>query len=171
MDSQGQLAWLASAADALEGISAQEIAHVSVEVRRSITRPSQIVPEIVKLVSEKRARASRSSVEQSPFSAEREINEKARERRAKARSQRDIEQAFEWERDARFRANLSFMPKQPPLNRRELSAMPAHIRAMGINGGFLKRDGELVVEVNDPDETDRIREQHRRGNNPTISSS
>jgi hypothetical protein len=56
MDAAGQLSWLASAIDALEGIYATEVAAVSVEVRRSVTRPAQIVPEIAKLVSEKRKR-------------------------------------------------------------------------------------------------------------------
>lgn len=51
--------WLASAEDALKDIRVSEVAEVSMEVRRTVTRPSQIVPEIAKLVAEKRARESR----------------------------------------------------------------------------------------------------------------
>lgn len=58
MDSQAQLAWLSSAVDALEGIHASEVAAISMELRRSITRPAQIVPEVAKLVDERRKRAS-----------------------------------------------------------------------------------------------------------------
>jgi hypothetical protein len=56
MDAEGQLSWLASAIDALEGIYANEVAVVSVEVRRSVTRPAQIVAKIAELVAEKRKR-------------------------------------------------------------------------------------------------------------------
>lgn len=51
--------WLASAEDALQGIRPHEIAAVSVEVRRSVTRPAQIVPEIARLVAARRAERSR----------------------------------------------------------------------------------------------------------------
>lgn len=47
--------WLASAVDALNDIRADEVQAVSLEVRRSVTRPSQIVPEIARLVWERRA--------------------------------------------------------------------------------------------------------------------
>jgi hypothetical protein len=46
--------WLASAEDALKDIRADEVAAISMEVRRTVTRPSQIVPEIAKLVAENR---------------------------------------------------------------------------------------------------------------------
>jgi len=46
--------WLASAEDALADIRANEVAEISMEVRRTVTRPSQIVPEIAKLISERR---------------------------------------------------------------------------------------------------------------------
>lgn len=59
MSADQQTVWLASAVDALQGISGAEVADVSLEVRRSVTRPSQIVPEIARLVAEKRARARR----------------------------------------------------------------------------------------------------------------
>jgi hypothetical protein len=51
--------WLASAEDALKGIRANEVTAVSMEVRRTVTRPSQIVPEIAKLVAERRSEQSR----------------------------------------------------------------------------------------------------------------
>ncbi len=59
MSADQQTIWLASAVDALADIRASEVAEVSMEVRRSVSRPSQIVPEIAKLVAEKRARHSR----------------------------------------------------------------------------------------------------------------
>lgn len=59
MSTDQQTLWLASAMDALMDIRPDEIAAVSMEVRRSVTRPSQIVPEIARLVAEKRARQSR----------------------------------------------------------------------------------------------------------------
>jgi hypothetical protein len=54
MDSAAQLAWIASAVDALEDIRADEVRAISAELRRSVTRAAQIVPEIARLVSEKR---------------------------------------------------------------------------------------------------------------------
>lgn len=59
MTADQQTIWLASAVDALAGISAREVADVSMEVRRSVTRPSQIVPEIARLVAEHRSRSAR----------------------------------------------------------------------------------------------------------------
>jgi hypothetical protein len=59
MSPDQQTLWLASAIDALRDIRASEVSEVSMEVRRTVTRPSQIVPEIAKLVSEKRSRSSR----------------------------------------------------------------------------------------------------------------
>lgn len=49
-----QTLWLASAVDALDGIRASEVAAVSAEVRRSVKRHNDIVPEIAKLVAERR---------------------------------------------------------------------------------------------------------------------
>ena len=59
MSADQQTLWLASAVDSLQGIGVGEVEMVSLEVRRSVTRPSQIVPEIAKLVAEKRSRWSR----------------------------------------------------------------------------------------------------------------
>lgn len=58
MTAEQQTMWLASAVDALRDIRAHEVVEVSLEVRRTVTRPSQIIPEIAKLVAEKRARHS-----------------------------------------------------------------------------------------------------------------
>lgn len=63
MTADQQTIWLASAVDALRDIRPSEVAAVSAEVRRTVTRPSQIVPEIAKLVAAKRSeRASRITV-------------------------------------------------------------------------------------------------------------
>ena len=59
MSADQQALWIASAVDALRDIRASEVAEISMEVRRTVTRPSQIVPEIAKLVAERRARESR----------------------------------------------------------------------------------------------------------------
>lgn len=59
MTTDQQTVWIASAVDALADIRASEVAEVSMEVRRTVTRPSQIVPEIAKLVGERRARSRR----------------------------------------------------------------------------------------------------------------
>ena len=50
------MVWLQAAVDALEGIRAAEVSAISAELRRTVTRPSQIVPEIARLVAEKRKR-------------------------------------------------------------------------------------------------------------------
>jgi hypothetical protein len=58
MSADAQMVWLQAAVDALEGIHAQEVASISAELRRSVTRPAQIVPEIARLVAEKRRRSA-----------------------------------------------------------------------------------------------------------------
>jgi hypothetical protein len=58
MTAEQQEMWLRAAVDSLEDIRADEVAHVSAEVRRSVTRHNQIVPEIAKLVAERRKRNS-----------------------------------------------------------------------------------------------------------------
>lgn len=55
MTADQQTLWLASAVDALTDIRADEVRAVSSEVRRAVTRHNQIVPEIAKLVAERRA--------------------------------------------------------------------------------------------------------------------
>jgi hypothetical protein len=58
MSADAQVVWLQAAVDALEDIRAEEVAVISAELRRTVTRPSQIVPEIAKLVAEHRRRSS-----------------------------------------------------------------------------------------------------------------
>lgn len=57
MTTEQQELWLRAAADALQDIRGDEIAAVITEVRRTVTRPSQIVPEIARLVADRRKRA------------------------------------------------------------------------------------------------------------------
>ena len=59
MTADQQELWLCAAVDALQGIRASEVRSVSAEVRRSVTRHNQIVPEIARLVAEDRSRQSR----------------------------------------------------------------------------------------------------------------
>lgn len=56
MSSDQQEVWLRAALDALRDIHTGEVAEISAEVRRTVTRPSQIVPEISRLVAEHRSR-------------------------------------------------------------------------------------------------------------------
>lgn len=56
MTVEQQELWLRAAVDSLEDIRPQEVVAISAELRRSVTRPSQIVPEIARLVAEKRKR-------------------------------------------------------------------------------------------------------------------
>lgn len=64
MSSDQQEVWLRAAIDSLDGIQAKEVSQVSMEVRRSVTRPSQIVPEISRLVAEHRRERSRVAAQQ-----------------------------------------------------------------------------------------------------------
>lgn len=59
MTSEQQEMWLRAAIDSLKDIRPDELAAVSLEVRRSVTRPSQIVPEVARLVAERRGRETR----------------------------------------------------------------------------------------------------------------
>lgn len=162
MSADAQLVWLQAAVDALDGIHAHEVAAISAELRRSVTRPSQIVPEIAKLVDEKRKRSHHAATSASPFAAEMAINRESNERRAKAHgSAVKLEEAFEWERQARSAAGLHVPLRAPPLSREELDNLPPAMVKMGLTGGFLKRDGDRIVEVRSAGETDRIREAAR----------
>jgi hypothetical protein len=146
MDAAGQLSWLASAIDALEGIHAHEVAAVSVEIRRSITRPNQIVPEIARLVAEKRARANRRTIGDTPQSREWEIIREANHRRAAARTQAEIEDVWEWERQARIDGGLAFAPRPLPLNAKEIRRLSPTMVKMGLKCGALVElnDGTLI---------------------------
>lgn len=153
MSAEAQAVWLRAAADTLEGIRAIEVAEISVELRRKVTRHSQIVHEISELVDAARKRRNRTTAKPaSPFSAEREIHDKADAMRAvamkcqdKSERNRRLSDAFEFERQAKIDAGIA-VPEYPKrLNREELDAMPAHIRTMGLNAGFLTyRNGELI---------------------------
>jgi hypothetical protein len=146
MSADAQLVWLQAAVDALDGIHASEVAAISAELRRSVTRPSQIVPEIAKLVDEKRKRSHQAAISASPFAAEMAINREGSERCAKAHGNRQaINEAYEWERQARIAAGLHVRPLEKPLSRDELDNMPPETRKLGLSGGFLEyRDGRLV---------------------------
>jgi hypothetical protein len=148
MSADAQMVWLQAAVDALEDIRADEVSAISAELRRTVTRPSQIVPEIAKLVAQKRSRSERTTAVPSPYFAEREITARADEMRAAARKdKRKLSDAFEWERQARVDAGLWVAPYPKPLTRAEIDNMPAHIRQMGLNSGFLEYRGGEVVEA------------------------
>lgn len=147
MSADAQKVWLQAAVDALDGIHASEVAAISHELRRTVTRPSQIVPEIAKLVHEKRQRANRSTKEISPFAAAFAINEEAQKRRGAAKTQEQIEDAWAWERHARIAAGLHVEPLQPPLTADELEHMPKEVIELGISRGFLKRENGRLVET------------------------
>jgi hypothetical protein len=144
MTAEQQELWLRAAIDALQDIRAHEVRTIILELQRSVQRPNQIVPEIARLVSERRSRANRSA-EPSPYAAELEISREAHIRRAKARSQDEIEAAWQWERDARKAAGLHVHPIEPPLTRREISAMSSEMVKMGLKcGALIERDGQIV---------------------------
>lgn len=54
MSADQQTLWLASAVETLSDATAEEVVAVSVAVRQTVTRPSQIVPEVTRLVVELR---------------------------------------------------------------------------------------------------------------------
>jgi hypothetical protein len=145
MTTEQRETWLLGAVDALEDIRVEEIRAISAELRRTITRLNQVVPEIAKLVAEKRARASR--VASAPTSREWEIDQEASARRSKARGREELNACWEWERQARIDAGLHVAPRPKPLSRDELETMLPHIRQLGLSSGFLEyRDGK-VCEV------------------------
>ena len=113
MTSEQQELWLRAALDALQDIRADEVAHVSAEVRRAVTRHNQIVPEIAKLVALRRAERSNAA------------------RIASLPPMREPPQR----------------PFGPPLTAQEIGRMPRWLRDTGLRVGFLRRDGERVVDV------------------------
>lgn len=145
MMADAQLSWIASAIDALEGIRAAEVAAISAEIRRSVTRPAQIVPEIARLVSEKRQRSVRVQGD-TPFSREAAIDREASERRARATTRAEIEGAWQWERHERMAAKLPVKPLAAPLTRDELDGLPDHLIALGRKAGLLERKAGQLVE-------------------------
>jgi hypothetical protein len=64
-----QSLWIVSAVDALQGIRAAEVEAISMEVRRSVNRPSQIVPKIAELVAARRAHKSWIAEHSAPVNA------------------------------------------------------------------------------------------------------
>lgn len=148
MNADAQLSWIASAVDSLEDIRVDEVRAVSAEVRRSVTRPAQIVPEIARLVAQKRARLSSpaASDEQAQRSREFEIDRESRARLYAAKTQPEIEEARAWERQARITAGLHVPPLPLPFTRAELDGMKPWIISMGIKGGFLERRNGVLYE-------------------------
>lgn len=145
MTTDQQELWLRAAADALEDIRPQEVAAISAEVRRSVTRPNQIVPEIAKLVHERRRRSVGSHDPESPSAREFEIDREARDRRAKARNQAEIDATWEWERQARSDAGLYVPPRPALLNAVEIGRPSPDLVKMGLKCGALEyREGRLV---------------------------
>lgn len=144
MMADAQLSWIASAVDALEGIRAAEVSACSAEIRRSVTRPAQIVPEIARLVSERRKRMAQAVGADPVAVKERAIDEEAMTRRCEAKTREEIDAAAEWERRARVDAGLAVPPRQPPLTRDELDHMSADMAALGLKYGHLiRRNGQL----------------------------
>jgi hypothetical protein len=148
MSSDAQMVWIQAAVDALEDIRADEVRAVSAELRRTVTRPAQIVPEIAKLVHARRQRSQESAKPPSPYAVEIKIHHEACKMRAKAHGDRlKLNEAWEWERQARIDAGLHVPLRPAPLSRDELDGMSAHIRQMGLTAGFLEYHGEQLVEV------------------------
>jgi hypothetical protein len=150
MSPEAQAVWINAAIDALDGIRANEVAAISAELRRSVTRPAQIVPEIARLVSERRRSVANAGRPDSPDAASLAIDREAGERRGKATTRAEIHEAWAWERQARQNAGLAVPPLQKPLTRDELDHMPAHIASLGLKYGHLeRRDGKLFEAPSD----------------------
>ncbi len=138
--------WLRAAVDSLQDIRPDEVQAISQELRRTVTRPNQIVPEIAKLVAQKRAKSRETAKPSNPWAAKLAIHDKADQMRRDAHGDRQkLSDAFEWERQALIDAGFQVRPYPKPLTRHELDTMPAHIKKLGLNSGFLEyRDGQLV---------------------------
>ena len=147
MGAEQQTVWLHAAVDALHDIHANEVASVSAELRRSVTRPAQIVPEIARLVSEKRQRANRAAEPHNPLAgAERRVDEESRERRQAAKGREQIEAAWRWERSARQDAGLAVPPIAKPFTRYELDNMAPSMRSLGLKYGHLIQNPDGSIE-------------------------
>ncbi len=143
MSEEQQEIWLRAAADALDGIRGPEVQSIAAELKRSVTRHNQIVPEISKLVAAKRARSSLGTGK--PVSQEWVIDKEAQRRRGKAETQSEIEAAWQWERDARIAAGLHVPPIEPPFSRREIANLSPSLVKMGLKcGALIERDGQIV---------------------------
>lgn len=138
--------WLRAAIDALQDIRVDEVKSIILQLQRTVTRPNQIVPEIARLVAEKRSRLSFSAGK--PVSKEWAIDKEAQERRAKAKTQDEIEAAWLWEREARIAAKLPVPPLEPPLKRSEIAKLSPSLVKMGLKcGALVERDGQIVNAI------------------------
>lgn len=152
MAADAQLSWLAAAVDALVDIRPDEVAAISAELRRSVTRPAQIVPEISRMVAERRSRLRRAEVVNiNPQASLFRIEREGRARMERAKTPREIEDAQEWERREMLNAGLEVRDRADPLTREELENLPADIRSMGLAYGFLAVEGGKLVERNPAD--------------------
>lgn len=148
MTADGQLSWIASALDALDGIRASEVSAISAELRRSVTRPAQIVPEISRLVAERRRNLRDASDDQPTRAAlTARIDREAMERRGKAKTRQEIDDAVDWERRARIDAGLPVASPAKPLSMDELEAMRSDMVSLGLKSGFLERRNGRLVEI------------------------
>lgn len=148
MNADAQTVWLQAAVDALEGITASEVNAVSALIRRSVTRPSQIVPEIAEAVAQRRSRTTSRKAE-SPYLKGIKIGEKAQKMRAEAKTQDEIEAGYHWERDERHKAGLYVAPLPKPLTCSEIAKLSPALVKMGLKCGALVRkpDGSLANGV------------------------
>jgi hypothetical protein len=162
--------------DALEGIRADEVAAVSLEVRRKIVRHNQIVPEIANLVSAKRAHNRRLSdfdwYRDSTPLTKAPVMDRRGEPMTEAETAELNEQLAAAEATARYRADGSryrvdkegrFVVELPrffvrirekdnlagvaPLTRKELDALPTNLVKLGLKKGYLRRVEGQLVEV------------------------
>jgi hypothetical protein len=159
MNAEAQMSWIQAAVDALEGIRAAEVQSVSAEVRRKVTTHSKIVPVLTDLIAERRAKSR--PAEPNPFSEEMRISAEAQRRRAKASAldKAALSSIYEWERSERKKFGLHVPEYPKPLTRAEIDAMPAHMRQLGIQHGFLKMQGGKLVEVETDEEATRLCEE------------
>lgn len=146
MGAETQAVWINAAIDALEDIRSEEVQGVSAEIRRSVTRPAQIVPEIARLVAERRERQRGRTSEASGPSLW-SIHREGQERLMRAKTPFEIDDAQRWERDAMLDAGFPVRPIAPPLTRAELDKLPADIVALGLKGNFLERRQGVLYEL------------------------
>lgn len=144
MGAEQQTVWLAAAVDALEDIRPQEVAHISAEIRRSATRTAQIVPMIAELVAKRRARPISTDTGKP---AEYKIHDEAQKRRAKSRTQDDVQAASDWEREQLSANGYHVRPLAKPLTTHELANLTPQMLALGLSKGFLERRGGQVFET------------------------
>lgn len=144
MTQDDRKAWILAAVDALEDIRPLEITAISAELRRTVTRPAQIVPEIARLVAIKRQNKAAAESPPSQHFIELQMDLEYRDRLAKARSADERERIWADHRRARADAGFHVPPIEKPLSREELDRMRPDVRNLGISAGFLEyRNGQL----------------------------